>query len=53
MSNSENKDKLQKFEAKVFKFSRFQIPGDKAIWEMSAFVMTSSEEARTNSKNMR
>ena len=48
----ENKDKQRKFEA-ILIFSKFQMPGDKVMLEMSAFEMISSEGARTNSENMR
>ena len=36
-----------------FTVSRFQIWVDKVIWEMSALEMSSSEGARTNSKNLK
>ena len=51
MSGLEGKDK-QNLKWR-FKVSRFQIWIDKVIWKMSTLEVPSSDEARTNSKNLK
>ena len=51
-SSSKVKVKRQKFEMKVLKFkvSRFQVWGDKLIWEMSTFEMLTFEISSAEEK---